>query len=143
MLMLGIKIRASTTTSTYCIKPMKVYFELEGETPSDHWVDYEDEFKGSSKTKSPSTDVEAVICKKMYPSDYCFFALLPAARGERPDVNYHGNKSRYFVQIYNRDESVKELSKKTYEVAELCELISKLNGLTFSAAVRVWRLKGY
>ena len=124
---------------------MKVFYEYATHDHQDSWVVYreQDAEEPESDAVSPATGEKALVCHRQFPSDYCFISFIPAARGEKKDEMYHHDKDMVFIQLSNREDSERLLSRKPYRWNDAVEIAAKYIGMTFRAGVRSWKTKKY
>lgn len=90
---------------------------------------------------SPWNGIKAITAAEMYFHDKCVISIRPASAYEscKKDSEYY--KMEYFLEISNHDESVRYSSRRLYRWEEIITLASLFKGLSFTAALRVWKSK--
>lgn len=83
----------------------------------------------------------ALIKKKLYLIDDCVVSIRPARSEDRIGRSNDFNKGYYFIEIMNQDESIKFISYKVYMWEDALQYISWFKGLSFTAALKVWKVK--
>lgn len=91
--------------------------------------------------KNPWTQDDAVMTQTLFLADDCVITIRPARHAPEENGSYDHEKDRYFVEISNQDRSTVLTSFSVYSWEDANTMAFYFKGLSFAAAIRVWKVK--